>query len=109
MFNLIDNACKYSTPAQEVQIETRHRPGATGLAVVDQGIGISSENQQRIFQQYFRVSRENSTPGLGLGLSLVQRIVELHGGHIELHSVPGQGSSFCIWINEPGDEELHRE
>lgn len=109
LFNLIDNACKYSTPGQEVRIETRIRPGATGLAVVDQGIGISTDDQQHIFQQYFRVSRENSTPGLGLGLTLVQRIVELHDGHIELHSVPGQGSSFCIWLNQAGNKDRQHE
>lgn len=109
LFNLIDNACKYSASGQEVRIETRYRPGATGLAVVDLGIGIATEDQERIFQQYFRVSRENSTPGLGLGLTLVQRVVELHGGHIELHSVPGQGSRFCIWLKQTGDEDLQHE
>lgn len=106
LFNLIDNACKYSAPANEVRIETRYRPGATGLAVVDHGIGISDEDQQQVFQPYFRGSRENSAPGLGLGLTLVQRIVELHGGQIELHSVPGHGSSFCIWLNQPGDKDF---
>ncbi len=109
LFNLIDNACKYSMPGETVLIETRAKPGAVGIAVVDQGLGIKTEDQQRIFQQYFRVSRENSTPGLGLGLTLVLRIVELHGGNIELQSVPGQGSSFCIWLNHPSNEELNRE
>lgn len=97
--NLIDNACKYSKGGGYVTIEIRSKDNATGIAVLDEGIGIALEDQQAIFLEYFRVKPENNIPGMGLGLNLVQRIVKVHGGAIELISAPGSGSCFCIWLN----------
>jgi signal transduction histidine kinase len=97
--NLIDNACKYSKGGGCVTIEIRSKDNATGIAVLDEGIGIALEDQQAIFLEYFRVKPENNIPGMGLGLNLVQRIVKVHGGAIELISAPGSGSCFCIWLN----------
>jgi len=97
--NLIDNACKYSKPGGCVTIEIRTKNNVTGIAVLDEGIGIALEDQQSIFLEYFRVKPENNIPGMGLGLNLVQRIVKVHGGTIELISAPGSGSCFCIWLN----------
>ena len=97
--NLIDNACKYSKAGGCVTIEIRTKENATGIAVLDEGIGIALEDQQSVFLEYFRVKPENNIPGMGLGLNLVQRIVKVHGGTIELISAPGSGSCFCIWLN----------
>lgn len=98
LLNLIDNACKYSPAASKVRIETRHRSGMTGVAVIDQGCGVATQFHKDIFLEYFRVDPESKVRGVGLGLSFVKRIVLLHGGEIELISDVGQGSSFCVWF-----------
>ena len=98
MLNLIDNACKYSSPGQSVVIETRKKTGWVGIAVIDQGCGIDSKDHQLIFDDYRRVSSESSIAGLGLGLAFVRRIVDKHQGQLELDSALGQGSTFCLWL-----------
>jgi signal transduction histidine kinase len=98
MLNLIDNACKYSSPGQSVVIETRKKAGWVGIAVIDQGCGIDSKDHQLIFDDYRRVSSESSIAGLGLGLAFVRRIVDKHQGQLELDSALGQGSTFCLWL-----------
>lgn len=98
VLNLIDNACKYSAPQSRVRIETRIKPGMTGIAVIDQGCGIEPQFHEKIFIEYFRVNPQNTITGVGLGLPFVKRIVTLHGGEIELVSDVGLGSSFCIWL-----------
>ena len=95
----MDNACKYSANGHLVTLQTRHKAGSTGIAVLDEGMGIALKNQDLIFSEYFRVNPESKIPGMGLGLNLVQRIVNIHGGTIELTSAPGSGSCFCIWLN----------
>ena len=100
MLNLIDNACKYSSPGQSVVIETRKKTGWVGIAVIDQGCGIDSKDHQLIFDDYRRVSSESSIAGLGLGLAFVRRIVDKHQGQLELDSALGQGSTFCLWLPE---------
>jgi signal transduction histidine kinase len=97
--NLMDNACKYSASGHLVTLQTRHKEDSTGIAVLDEGMGIARKNHDLIFSEYFRVNPENNIPGMGLGLNLVQRIVKVHGGTIELESTPGSGSCFCIWLN----------
>lgn len=101
LLNLIDNACKFSEPGTSVVIETRKKPGWIGICVTDQGHGIAEENHEAIFNDYYRVVSESTVSGLGLGLAFVRRIVHLHQGSLELHSVIHQGSSFCLWIPHP--------
>ena len=96
--NLLDNACKYSGSSELIIIETRSKTGMTGIAVIDQGVGIALEHQDMIFSDYYRVNPETTIQGMGLGLSLVQRIIQLHGGTVELNSSLGSGSCFCVWL-----------
>jgi signal transduction histidine kinase len=98
MLNLIDNACKYSEPGRPVLIEIRSKSGWVGIAVSDQGCGIEAKDHGAIFDDYYRVRPEGAVPGIGLGLAFVRRIVQLHQGDLELSSVPGQGSCFCLWL-----------
>ena len=98
MLNLIDNACKYSEPGRPVLIETRSKNGWVGIAVSDQGCGIEAKDHGAIFDDYYRVRPEGAVPGIGLGLAFVRRIVQMHQGDLELSSVPGQGSCFCLWL-----------
>lgn len=96
--NLIENAAKYAPGQTTITLSLHHKEGFSGLAVTDQGPGIPLDVQDKIFRAFFRVSPESQVRGVGLGLSIVQRIVQAHGGHIELTSTPGQGATFCVWL-----------
>ena len=96
--NLIDNAAKYSPANTTILLETRIQPGYAGIAVTDRGAGIPASIQDKVFSAFFRQEPESSVRGVGLGLSIVQRIAHAHGGHVELSSPAGQGASFCVWL-----------
>jgi signal transduction histidine kinase len=98
VINLVDNACKYSPAGSQVALHLRERPGQIGIAVIDHGAGIAHEHRGRVFNAYFRVHPEGAVAGLGLGLTFVQRVADLHQGHIELESQPKLGSTFCLWL-----------
>lgn len=103
VLNLLDNACKYAPADTEVCIELRQGQSADGrlqigIAVIDQGRGLSLEEQDRLFDDYVRLQPEGPVHGIGLGLVFVKRIAELLGGSIELKSSPCQGSTFCLWL-----------
>jgi PAS domain S-box-containing protein len=94
--NLLSNAVKYSETGAEVQV-TVTRDGSDAICVVrDQGIGISEEDQRRLFNAFYRGSNVGSRPGTGLGLLLVKRCAELHGGDVHLASRPGQGTTVTV-------------
>ena len=100
VFNLIDNAIKYTKTAPLVRVGLSKTPEAIVLTVEDNGIGISKEDQHRIFEKFFRVSHGNvhDVKGFGLGLSYVKEIVTLHGGVIKLKSELGKGTTFTVFI-----------
>ena len=99
--NLLDNAIRYSDPRTRVSVGVSVDPSDSDLvriAVVDQGIGISKEDQERVFERFFRVDKARSrvTGGTGLGLSIVKHVAADHGGTVELWSTPGRGSTFTL-------------
>ena len=98
IINLIDNAIKYSTDKKEISIITGTEHGIAFIEVKDKGVGISEENQKKIFEKFFRVSDSliHNTKGTGLGLTLVKHIVEAHGGKIKVKSKLNEGSSFIL-------------
>lgn len=98
--NLLSNAVQYTRPGGEVRVEIRDSPEAVAVAVRDTGIGIAKEHLPFIFDQFFRVSRSESqkAKGTGLGLSIAKKIVEAHGGTIEVESEPGKGSVFTVLV-----------
>jgi two-component system phosphate regulon sensor histidine kinase PhoR len=98
--NLIDNAIKYCREIPSISIHTFNRNEGCIIEIRDNGIGISPENQRRIFQKFYRVPTGNvhDVKGFGLGLSYAKTIVEAHGGEISLQSELGMGCSFRIYI-----------
>jgi signal transduction histidine kinase len=102
VMNLITNACKYSDPEAPIAIEVRQHSAASGMllqiSVRDQGMGIPEAEIPRLFESFYRASNANTTPGTGLGLAIVDRAARAHGGSVVVHSVLGQGSTFCVSI-----------
>ena len=98
IYNLIDNAIKYSPERLEIDISTKADNEKIVLAVKDHGLGISKEDQKHIFERFYRVSTGNvhDVQGFGIGLSYVQQVVLLHKGTIEVDSTPGEGTTFRI-------------
>lgn len=97
--NLLNNAIKYSPNASSVIIEIKADEEETIISVKDYGIGISSENHDRIFDRFFRVStdkKENTFPGFGIGLFIVKEIITLHDGKVWVESQEGKGSLFSV-------------
>jgi signal transduction histidine kinase len=96
--NLLSNAIKY-TPEGTISVEASADGAGITLAVADTGIGIASSEQARIFEPFYRSSREKRFPqGMGLGLSIARDLVAAHGGGLEVASEPGQGSRFSVWL-----------
>jgi signal transduction histidine kinase len=100
VLNLLDNAVKYSSPVKRIAVRVGKREHAVAIEIADCGIGISRADQKRIFEKFYRAGSElvHDTKGSGLGLSLVQHIVEAHRGTINVESAPGKGSIFTILL-----------
>jgi len=98
--NLLDNAVSYSAENTRVGLGVHERGGLVEIDVVDQGIGISTEEQMRVFERFYRVdpARSRDTGGTGLGLSIVKHVAADHGGDVRVWSEPGKGSTFTLRI-----------
>ncbi len=98
IYNLIDNALKYSTQSPEIHLHLQSKNNQMVLSVADKGIGIAPEYQKKVFENFFRVPTGNlhNTKGYGLGLSYVAKVVQQHAGKITLKSEPGKGTNFEI-------------
>ena len=98
IYNLLDNAIKYSTSPASIRIELQDQKDKYTLAVSDQGIGIAKHQHQRIFEKFYRVedAEVHDTKGYGLGLNYVAQVIKKHSGSIAVKSELGQGSTFTI-------------
>ena len=100
IYNLCDNAVKYNKPDGSVRIHVENQEGSAVVSVMDTGIGIAPEHQDRIFERFYRVdkSHSKSSGGTGLGLSIVKHAALYHGGKITLESKPGQGTEIRVTL-----------
>ncbi|RPI01586.1 MAG: sensor histidine kinase [Calditrichaeota bacterium] len=96
--NLLDNAMKYSGDQKKIAVDLYQRDHEVILSITDQGIGIPQPEFKKIFQKFYRVgdSLVHNTKGSGLGLSLVDHIMKVHQGKVELESSVGKGSTFSL-------------
>jgi signal transduction histidine kinase len=100
VINLTDNAVKFTPDGGHVSVALSTSPGQAVLEVADTGIGVPANEQQRLFDRFFRSSlaQHHAIPGSGLGLSIAHKIVEQHGGSLEVRSEPGKGSTFRVLL-----------
>ncbi|MBK5353314.1 HAMP domain-containing histidine kinase [Pseudomonas sp. TH41] len=96
LFNLLENAVKYSNSGTRIRLQVRTSEGWLICDLTDQGKGIAAEELPELFSQYRRFSSAQGIDGVGLGLSMVKAVVDRHGGRIECQSVVGQGTRFSL-------------
>jgi two-component system phosphate regulon sensor histidine kinase PhoR len=98
--NLLSNALQYSPEGEEVRVAVSVDDDEVRIDVVDRGPGIPPEEQERVFERFYRVDKARSRKlgGTGLGLSIVRHVMAAHGGRVELESEPGRGSHFSLFL-----------
>jgi signal transduction histidine kinase len=98
LWNLLDNAVKYSGSSRTVSVNVEVRDGSVAISVRDRGPGVPRDEQDEIFKKFVRgtASRARGIKGTGIGLAMVRHIVEAHGGTVRVESAPGEGSVFTI-------------
>ncbi len=109
LWNLLDNAVKYSPESRAVHVELTREAGRVSITVRDHGIGIPADEQRTIFDRFVRGSESKSRRihGTGIGLAMVRQIVQAHGGEVDVVSEPGRGSVFTIRL--PAELPSHHE
>ncbi len=111
VLNVLSNAYKYSPDGGTVEIEIDHvaagadsplesGAAALGISVIDHGMGMTPEQLARVFERFYRADTSGKIPGTGLGMSIVQEIVTLHGGRVRVVSTAGLGTAVTIWLPE---------
>jgi two-component system sensor histidine kinase BaeS len=97
--NLASNAIKYTQPGGSVTITAGTQDNQAWICFADSGVGIVQEEQEKVFQPFFRGTQgRRIKQGMGLGLTIARDLVAAHGGHIDLESKPGEGSRFTVWL-----------
>lgn len=109
LHNLLDNAVKFSPPHTPIQIQVTAQPEHAVISIIDQGVGIPPEHQSKLFEPFYRIDNSSTQTvyGIGLGLYIARRYIELQGGRIWVQSQPGQTTCFSLslpwWSPEQDD------
>jgi len=98
VFNLLDNAVKYTEPGGEISISAKEQEIYTKISIRDTGKGIEQSRQAEIFQRFYREPEVSQKEGIGIGLYLTRKIITVQNGYIEVHSEPGKGAEFQIYL-----------
>lgn len=100
LYNLLDNAMKYSREGGEIRLSAAQRDGDVVMSVIDSGAGIPADDLPRIFERFYRADKARSRElgGTGLGLAIVKHIVQLHGGRVEAQSEHGHGTMVRVFL-----------
>ena len=98
VYNLLDNAVKYSPPGGSVTVSTSLYPMFSAVHIRDTGPGIPEEEQSRVFQRFYRGAEHNDEEGVGIGLYLVRQIAQGQGGYVKVSSQMGEGSTFSLYL-----------
>lgn len=98
IFNILDNAIKYSNPMTSISIRTFCYELFCGISIIDQGPGIDEDEIPQIFTRFYRGNSSGEKEGIGVGLFLSRKIIEDHGGYIKVKSIVGTGSTFQIFF-----------
>lgn len=108
--NLLSNAIKYTPKGGSITVSAGHEGEHVWITVADTGAGISVDEQERIFEPFFRLQPGRRFPqGMGLGLTIARDLVMAHGGRLSLQSQPGQGSQFTVWLPQHSRVKLKNE
>lgn len=105
--NLVQNAIKYTPEGKRIKLATTLSDGSLSICVQDEGIGIPLEDQQHLFERFFRASNAFTVQGTGLGLNIVRKYLDLMGGRIDFTSEPGKGSTFTATLPQHHHHEDH--
>ena len=104
LYNLLENAIKYTPSQGRIEVAVTERSRMIAVAVSDTGIGIDADHLPRVFDRFYRVdkSRSRKAGGTGLGLSIVQSIVSAHSGRVEISSTPSEGTTCTVLLPRAG-------
>ena len=98
IFNVLDNAVKYTEPGGSIYVKVVSQEIFTKISIQDTGKGILPERQAEIFTRFYREPEVHDISGVGIGLYLTRKILELQNGYIEVRSEKGKGSEFCMYL-----------
>ena len=98
VFNVLDNAVKYTEENGRIEVFVQEQEFFIKILVKDSGKGIAEDRQAQIFARFYREPEVHDQEGIGVGLYLTRKILELQGGYIEVHSEIGKGSEFCLYL-----------
>jgi signal transduction histidine kinase len=98
LINVLNNAIKYSPSGGQIRVAIVVKPGSTGVAVSDQGIGMSAEQIEHIGERFWRADASGKIPGTGLGMTIVKEILQFHGGCLEVTSQASRGTTVTLWL-----------
>ena len=98
VYNLLDNAVKYSPPGGSVTVSTSVYPMFSAIHIRDTGPGIPEEEQAKVFQRFYRGAEHNDEEGVGIGLYLVRQIAQGQGGYVKVSAQMGEGSTFSLYL-----------
>ncbi|HEY3432166.1 MAG TPA: ATP-binding protein [Rhodocyclaceae bacterium] len=109
LINLLSNAVKYNHPEGSITLRLHDTPQQVGISITDTGRGMSTDEVGKLFEPFMRLGDTSATQGVGIGLNISHRFVELMGGQIDVISVPGRGSTFTLWLPQTNASPLSRE